>query len=99
VEAPHLQKVQQSVKGKGGMVLGIALQGDTVETIKQFRVRNKVNYPVAIDTHNKFGPFIEAIPITVLVDRKGIIQEASSSFDAKANAWLKARYLKLLSGK
>ena len=94
-----MQKVQQAVKSKKGMVLGIALQGDTPASIKQFRLRNKVNYPVAIDAGNKFGPFIEAIPLTVLVDRKGIVQEASSSFDAKASARLKARYLKLLSGR
>lgn len=81
------------------MVLGIALQGDTAGAIKQFRTRNKVSYPIAIDGGNKFGRFIEGIPLTVVVDRKGIIQEVHDGFDVKTNARLKARYLKLLSGK
>ena len=94
-----MQKVQQAVKSKKGMVLGIALQGDTLTAIKQFRIRNKVNYPIAIDARNKFGPFIEGIPFTILVDRRGVVQQTHDGFDNKANAQLKMRYLKLLSGK
>jgi peroxiredoxin len=94
-----LQKVHQTVKNKQGFVLGIALQGDTPTAIKQFRARNKVNYPIAIDAGNKFGRFIEGIPLTVVVDRKGIIKEVHEDFDAKTNAQLKARYLKLLGGR
>lgn len=94
-----MQKVHQTVKNKQGLVLGIALQGDTPATIKQFRTRNKVNYPIAIDAGNKFGRFIEGIPLTVVVDRKGIIKEVHDGFDVKTNAQLKTRYLKLLGGK
>ncbi len=94
-----MQKVQQAVKSKGGMVLGIALQGDKISTLKDFQARNKTHYPIAIDTQNKFGRFIEGIPLTIVVDHKGIVQEVHDGFDVKAMAQLKTNYLKLLNAK
>lgn len=94
-----MQKVQQAVKSKGGMVLGVALQGDTVSALKEFQKRNKTSYPIAIDTKNKFGAYLEGIPLTIVVDRNGIIREVRGGFEADEMAPLKNRYLKLLSGK
>ena len=67
--------------------------------LKDFQARHKTNYPIAIDTQNKFGKFIEGIPLTIVVDNKGTIREVHNGFDEKTTAQLKARYLKLLSGK
>jgi len=89
--------VYQSVKSKGGMVLGIALQGDSVSSVQDFQERNKTSYPIAMDTQNKFGKFIEGIPLTIVVDRKGTIREVHDGFDAKTTVQLKGPYLKLLS--
>lgn len=91
--------VHQAVKSKGGLVLGIALQGDTTTALRDFQKRNKTTYPIVLDTKNKFGKFIEGIPLTIVVDRKGVVREVHDGFEEKVTAKLKSRYLNLLSSK
>ena len=91
--------MQQTVKSKGGLVFGIALQGDSVTALNDFQARNKTNYPILLDAPNKFGKFIEGIPLTLVIDKKGIVREVHNGFDGKATAQLKNRYLEFLSGK
>ena len=91
-----MQKVHQEAAKKGGMVLGVAMQGDSVAALKQFRQRNKVNYPLAIDAQGKLGRHVEEIPLTVIVDRNGIIRYMNG-FDEKAMSAHKTAFLKMLA--
>jgi peroxiredoxin len=93
-----LQKVHQEAAKKGGLVLGVALKGDTVASLRQFRQRNKVNYPLAIDAHGRLGRHIEGIPFTIIVDRNGVIRHAHG-YDPKAMPAQKAAFLKMLSSR
>lgn len=94
-----MQKVYKTVSPKRGLVLGLALQGGELAALKQFRTRNKVSYPIAIDSQGKLGKYVEVIPYTVVVDRKGIVRLTHEGFDAATTARLKAQYLKLLAAK
>lgn len=80
-------------------MLGIALQGDTISDLKKFQARHKASYPIAVDVQNKFGGWIEGIPLTIVVDNKGMVREVHDGFDAKTTGQLKIRYLKLLNAR
>lgn len=80
MESPYLQKVYQQYKGRGA-VLGLAVEGDTVPSLKEFQTRHKATYPVAIDAGNRvFGHFELSFPSTVLVDRGGTIRFIEEGF-------------------
>ncbi len=97
MEAPHLQKVYQQYRNRGGVVLGIAPRDDTVASLKAFKARNKVSYPIAIDRANRlFGPFDPAIPMSVLIDRSGVIRQVGEGYSPAEFKMLQQRFGSLL---
>ena len=92
-----MQKVYQQFRNRGGVVIGIALDGDTVAALKQFQSRNKTNYPIAIDRGGKvFGQFDEGIPFSVLLDRNGTIRIMHAGYEPVSFAAHKKRFAALL---
>lgn len=80
MESPYLQKAYQQAKGRGA-VLGLAVEGDTAPSLKEFQVRHKATYPIALDAGNHvFGHFELSFPSTVLVDRNGTIRFIEEGF-------------------
>jgi peroxiredoxin len=96
-EAPRLQKVYQQIQKRGGVVLGIAPREDEVASLKQFKTRNKVRYPIVID---QSGRIYETLPLgfpaAVLVDTKGVIRAAHGIGSEKEFAATRARFVGLL---
>jgi len=74
-EIPDLVALQDKYKDDF-IVLGISVD-DTAEQIKPYAAEYKVNYPMLIgnkrlDVQDALGP-LGAVPVSILVDRKGII--------------------------
>ena len=90
----------KQVAPRGGRVLGVAMSEDSPASLKQFRQRNKVAYPIAIDKGNRmFGRFpLQGIPATVLIDRNGVIQHIDDKYSAAGVARSRQKFLALLRG-
>lgn len=73
---------------------------DSPASLKQFRRRNKVAYPIAVDKANRmFGRFrLQGIPATVLIDRNGVIQHIDDKYSAAGVARSKQKFQTLLRG-
>lgn len=92
-----MQKVYQQAKNSGAL-LGIAVNGDTLPDLKEFRNRNKVNYPIAIDASDRlFDRFEVGFPTTVLVDRNGIIRLVEEGFVPKEFPKTQSRFAALIA--
>jgi peroxiredoxin len=98
VEAPQLQKVYQQYKNRGGVVLGLSIDPDTVASLKKFQGRNKTAYPIAIDKGGKvFNHFNMGIPSGVLIDRSGVIRLVHEGYEPASFAGVKRSFAALLS--
>ena len=74
IEIPWFTEIQRAKKDQGFEVLGVSLDGDW-EEVKPFLAQKKVNYRIVMgndDTTHAYGG-IEAIPTTLLIDKKGNI--------------------------
>ena len=92
-----MQKVYQQHKNRGGVVVGIALDGDSKDSLKKFQTRNKTSYPIAIDKDNRvFEKFALSIPAVVLVDRNGVIRYMEDGYTPAAFARAKSRFASLV---
>jgi peroxiredoxin len=97
VEAPHLQKVYQQFRNRGGAVIGLSIDPDTVASLKKFQSRNKTSYPIAIDKGGKvFGNFNMGIPSGVLMDRNGVIRLVHEGYEPASFAVVRQRFAALL---
>ena len=97
MEAPHLQKVYQQFRNRGGVVLGLSIDPDSVAALKKFQSRNKTNYPIAIDKGSKvFNNFNMGIPSGVLIDRNGVIRVVHEGYDPASFATVRRRFAALL---
>lgn len=76
VEIPDLVKLHQTYKDKSFQVVSIALESGSLQKIKQFAKKWKMNYPILIgdyDVARAFGG-IRGIPTTFLIDSKGYVK-------------------------
>ena len=78
----------------------MAVADDEVPSLKEFKARNKVTYPIAVDQGDRlFNRFNMGIPSTVLIDTQGVIRHIEAVYTPKNFALAKARYIKLLPKK
>jgi peroxiredoxin len=73
-EMPHLNQMDQELKGQGFQTLGIAL-ASTPDQLKQLISQLGLKYPVLVgnDAVSKAYGNIELVPITFIIDRQGNI--------------------------
>jgi peroxiredoxin len=73
-EMPHLNQMEQELKGQGFQTLGIAL-ASTPEQLQQLISQLGLNYPVleGNDSVSKAYGGIELVPVTFIIDRQGNI--------------------------
>jgi peroxiredoxin/outer membrane lipoprotein-sorting protein len=74
ITMPHVQKLHREMKAKGLVVLGINL-AETPEKIRPFLTKNGYDFPVLLDRQHQVAERYkaDAIPTTVIIDRKGTI--------------------------
>jgi thiol-disulfide isomerase/thioredoxin len=76
-EMPDLVKWQRKYKGKGLQVIGVTYPPEELAEVRAFIKRFQVNYPVALGEEQTKAMFDEGdiLPITVVIDKNGMIRE------------------------
>jgi peroxiredoxin len=99
-ELPLLAEVAESYKGKGVAFFAVNLR-ETPEQIKKFQDDKKLKFTVAIDTDGAVGNAYgaEAIPMLVLVDKKGVVQAVHVGYNPAIKTTLANELDALLAGK
>ncbi len=85
-ELPHLEKLYQTHKDKGFVVLGVAMDGpETIAQVGPFTRRYDLHFPVLLDEETKvvgvYNPKRTA-PLSILIDRQGRVSRIRSGFNA-----------------
>lgn len=76
-EMPDLIRMQREYRSRGLQVIGITYPPGEIGEVRQFVRELGVNYPVALgtkETKTLFGE-TETLPLTVIIDRRGVIRE------------------------
>jgi thiol-disulfide isomerase/thioredoxin len=76
-EMPDLVKWQREYKSKGLQVIGVTYPPEELADVREFIKSIKVNYPVALGEDQTKAMFDngEILPITVVIDKKGMVRE------------------------
>jgi peroxiredoxin len=96
-EAPHLQKLYESVKDHGGIVVGIAMGNDKEIGVVKFRDRNRLTYPLVFDREDLFDSERTDVPSAVLVDGAGVVRWKEGGYDPELFSALEKKYKALLT--
>jgi thiol-disulfide isomerase/thioredoxin len=99
-ELPLLTQVAESYKDKGVAFFAINVR-ETPEQIKKFQVDKKLKFTVALDPDGATGTAYgaDAIPMLVLVDKKGIVQSVHVGYNPAIKTILAKELDALLAGK
>lgn len=86
-EIPYLIKLHKDYANKGVKIIGVAID-EKKDTVASFAKEQKINYTIALDPKaEKIGKSygVTGIPVTYIIDKKGIIRYVHSGFprDAK----------------
>lgn len=73
-EMPEMERVHQEFKGQGFVVLAVNLRESPAQ-VRKFAQELKLTYPLPIDEDAKVvqAYAVRALPVTYLIDRKGIM--------------------------
>jgi peroxiredoxin len=76
-EFPHLQALYERERGKGLLVVGVAMDGpETVADVPAFVKRFEIRFPVVLDDDSRIASLYnpkKSMPLSVLIDRGGRI--------------------------
>ena len=83
-EMPELEQLRAPLAGKGIDLIGVSVDADPEARVAQFAKKKKVNYPIYLGgvptIEQVFAGDELAVPLTVLVDEKGTVQEIIFGF-------------------
>ena len=86
-EIPDFIQLQDEYSASGLQVVGIALDEQGASIVKPFADKFKINYPVVVDAKSEvaaqYGQ-MNAIPVTIIVDRNGKIRSRQVGMRTKA---------------
>ncbi|MBX3278798.1 MAG: TlpA family protein disulfide reductase [Acidobacteria bacterium] len=76
-EMPDLVKWQREYRTRGLRIIGVTYPPEDPAEIRKFIKSLKVNYPIVLGDEKTKARFDqgEVLPITVVIDRKGVIRE------------------------
>lgn len=78
---PHLVDIYRRYNGKGVVILGILLEQSSSSHISRFVADMRINYPVLLGTQEIMETYkVRHIPVTIVVDKEGIIREKLIGF-------------------
>jgi len=80
-EMPALDRINTTYNRAGLVVLGVSVDDD-VKRAREFAGAMGVSYPILFDTGSEIGKdyLIETMPMTILVDRAGVVRYSSVGF-------------------
>lgn len=71
-EIPSFNKLQQELGAKGVAVVGVAMDEDGADLVKNFLKKHPMNYPVALGSADLTSQYkLDELPVTVVFDRQG----------------------------
>jgi peroxiredoxin len=86
-EIPWYMEFEDKYKDRGLTVIGVSMDADGWKSAKPFMAEKKMNYDVVIGNEALAGGYnVTAMPVTLLIDRKGKIANSHSGVVDKA-AW------------
>ena len=99
-ELPILAEVAAAYKDKGVVFCAVNEQ-EKPEKIRDFLKEKKLEFTVALDSQGAVGNayHADAIPLLVLIDKKGVVQSVHLGFDPGIKATLTKELDALLAGK
>jgi thiol-disulfide isomerase/thioredoxin len=110
VTLPRLQKLHQNYKAKGLVILGMTnffgrvegkqlTQKQEMEYLRNFKRTNRLSYGFAIDASedNDRNYSVGSIPMTFLIDRRGVLRFISTGSGDEENAALNKMITKLIN--
>jgi len=80
-EMPALDRINITYQRAGLVVLGVSVDDD-LRRSKEFAAAMGVSYPILFDTGTTIGKdyFLQKMPMTILVDRSGIVRYSAVGF-------------------
>jgi peroxiredoxin len=80
-QMPQLDRINTTYQRAGLMVLGVSVDED-LRRAKEFATAMSVTYPILFDTGTGIGKdyLLQKMPMTILVDRAGIVRYAAVGF-------------------
>jgi peroxiredoxin len=80
-QMPALDRINITYQRAGLVVLGISVDED-LRRSKEFATAMAVSYPILFDTGTEIGKdyFIQKMPMTILVDRSGVVRYSAVGF-------------------
>jgi peroxiredoxin len=77
VELPELVRLQRQYKARGLQIVGVTFPDDDAASVRRMTRQFKLNYPILFGTNDLLEAYQigEVLPVTVIVDRDGIIRE------------------------
>jgi thiol-disulfide isomerase/thioredoxin len=99
-ELPHLIAVAKEFESKGVVLYAINLR-EPKKKIEEFLKKEKLDMTIGLDTKGKVGDAYgaHAIPLLVLVDKKGIVQSVHVGYSPTIEATLRTELNGILGGK
>ena len=80
-QMPALDRINITYQRAGLVVLGVSVDED-LRRSKEFAASMGVSYPILFDTGTEIGKdyFLQKMPMTILVDRSGIVRYSAVGF-------------------
>ena len=80
-EMPALDRINTTYRRAGLVVLGISVDEDPRRAV-EFAAPMRLSYPILFDSGSNVGRdyFLEKMPMTILVDRAGIVRYSKAGF-------------------
>ncbi len=80
-QMPALDRINITYQRAGLVVLGVSVDED-LRRAKEFASAMNVSYPILFDTGTEIGKdyFLQKMPMTILVDRSGVVRYSSVGF-------------------
>ncbi len=72
-EVPYLVNLFAKYKERGLVVVGVTIDSENTDQIKDFIERFKVDYPVILTVPGSLLSKQKAVPMTLLIDEKGVL--------------------------
>jgi thiol-disulfide isomerase/thioredoxin len=72
VEIPWFIEFDKTYRAKGLAAVGVSMDDEGWKTIEPYLKKNPISYPIVAGNFDTAAPYnITALPVTVLIDRKG----------------------------
>jgi peroxiredoxin len=101
-EFTHLRKMYDANKGKGFVILGVAMDGpETVANVPAFARRNQLNFPMLTDEDSRIASLYnpkKSAPLSVLIDKTGKIVAIREGYNPGDEEFLAKDVAKALDG-